>query len=233
MRRIAGRLALAAMLLSLLGAELSPAEAQRRYRPVGTEISRAISRCRIAVIGGTLVGGVLGALVGGRRNRGGGAVLGAAGGNLAGGLVCAIMMRNAERQDAIIAAQMAAAARPPGGSYTAAIGGPAIAATRGAAPAADGDGKVEEEAPALQLAGLQLVSRVEDVTVQGTLVQVRYPSANGEVVSPLLSTDQRWCRRVSSRVVEGSDTAELPSQLYCRDIANNWAPYAVHGERVT
>lgn len=212
MKRPSRKLTLAAALLGLLAAELSPAEAQRRYRPVGTEMSRAISRCRVAVIGGTLLGGVVGALIGGRRNRGGGAVLGAVGGNLAGGLVCAIMMHNAERQDAIIAAQMAAAAGTPGTPYNHAIGD-------------GGDGKG---------AALQLISRVEDVTPAGQLVQVRYPVAGGgEQVSPELGGGQRWCRRVSSEAVMEGQSAALPGQLFCRDENHNWAPYAERGARST
>lgn len=194
--------------LSLLFA--TAAEAQRRHRPVGTEMSRALSRCRIAVIGGTLAGGVLGALLGGRRNRVGGAVLGAAGGNLAGGLVCAIMVRNAERQDEIIAAQLAAAAQAPGAPFTSELGA-----------SADGKGAV-----------LQLVSRSEDVTPAGELVQVRYPVAGGgQAVSPQLGAGIRQCRRVSSELVDSGAVAALPGQLFCRDGDHGWAPYSERGAR--
>lgn len=214
---------IAAAFALLLG-EFSPAFAQRRPpRPVGTEMSRAIGNCRVAVIGGTIVGGIFGAILGGRRNRGGGAVLGAVGGNLLGGLACAIMMRNAERQDAIVAAQRAAAAAGPGAERSFTIG----------ENGGENGGESGGEASGKEGGGLQLIARAEDVTPAGELVQVRFPTAGGgEAVSPILAAGQpRLCRRVNADVIDNGERAALPPQLTCRAEDGSWYPYQERGGR--
>ena len=212
-------LACAAAALALLLGELSPAFAQRRPpRPVESAVARAIGNCRVAVIGGTIVGGIFGAILGGRRNRGGGAVLGAVGGNLLGGLACAIMMRNAERQDAIVAAQRAAAAAGPGAEHSFTIGE---------------DGALGGEAGGKEAAGLQLIARAEDVTPAGELVPVRFPTAGGgEAISPVLAAGQpRLCRRVSMDALDTGERAALPVQLTCRAEDGSWYLYQERGGR--
>lgn len=169
------------------------------------------------MIGGTIVGGIFGAILGGRRNRGGGAVLGAVGGNLIGGLACAIMMRNAERQDAIVAAQRAAAAGP-GAEHSFTIGE---------------DGALGGEAGGKEAAGLQLIARAEDVTPAGELVPVRFPTAGGgEAISPVLAAGQpRLCRRVSMDALDNGERAALPVQLTCRAEDGSWYLYQERGGR--
>lgn len=71
-----------------------------------TEVEKATGKCKVAVIGGGLLGALIGAAAGGGR----GAAIGGAGGLAVGTGACAIPMANAKHKDQIIAAQLAAAA---------------------------------------------------------------------------------------------------------------------------
>ena len=180
---------------------LSPtlAEAQR-VRAERTEMSRALRNCGRALAFGTIVGGIAGALIGGRRNRAEGLAIGAGAGAGVGGIACAILIANAERQERIIAAQRLAAAGPVGQMQTQMFD--------------DGKG-----------GSLQIVSRAEEVTPTARLVQVRFQTAAGEQISPALGAGTPVCRRVHSDMVSSEGSGALPAQLYCRTPEGDYAPY--------
>lgn len=88
------RLSIALISISLLGGGEAQAKAPK------SEIDKAISRCVASVV----IGGLLGAVIGGssgRGNAGKGALIGTA----AGGAVCVVLIKVAKDKDALLAAQ--------------------------------------------------------------------------------------------------------------------------------
>lgn len=170
----------------------TPALAKTRYAK--TEVEKSIGKCLVTVAGG----GILGFLIGGKKDRAKGAVLGAA----AGGVACAVIMRNAKRKDNIIAAQRETAAH--GASYRTVF--------------QDDDGTDVTYSGTIQDSNMM---------ESGKLIPVKYTAADGSTsYSPTLKTGGAECRTVSSSLSYASENSGLPGQVFCRTPTGDWEPYS-------
>ena len=166
-----------------------------------TEVEKAQGKCVGLMVGGTIVGGLLGALAG-KKHVGTGAGLGLT----AGGVACAIVMDVAKRKDRIIAAQIAAAMYQDS-QYETVL-----------------EAANENEQP-VTFRGSGGQSQTIDAQ---QLRPVRYASVGGgKTASPVLDTGGQECRYVNSSITNAAgQSTDLPAQLFCRS-GNDWHPYGL------
>jgi outer membrane lipoprotein SlyB len=189
------------ILLALFAASCASTTAQQVSQgssgPATWEIDNVVSKCLVSVAGGALVGGLLGAAIGGRNSSvGTGALVGAA----AGGALCAVISALDEQDRARIRAAQLEAAR---------TGKPQVMSYQGQ------DGLER-----------QVAVRVTDISAaakpRSTASKQQPAQSEAQVAA---ASGQRICRTLNTSVtVQSKGQADVPSQLVCRTPEGDYEP---------